>query len=91
VYVSEKTVLGRPAASSDARGRRFVHPEPGETLEELAARVLGYEPGELPPERYDEFLSWNWHLANRRYRELAVDPPPILPSEFVYVEPPHGS
>ena len=60
--------------------RRFVTPEPDETLEALAARAL---PGE-PPERAMELIrGWNLHIfAMRKPRGL------LLGSDVVFVEPP---
>lgn len=60
---------------SDATdARRFVHPEPGDDWEALAARVEGVDLATLQ--------SWNLHLAIRL--------PPILltPIDIVFIEPP---
>ena len=62
--------------------RRFVTPEPDETLEALAARAL---PGEAPEAAADMIKSWNLHIfAMRRPAGL------LLGSDVVFVEPPRG-
>ena len=62
--------------------RRFVTPEPDETLEALAARALPDEPLAAAMERIQ---GWNLHIfAMRRPRGL------LLGSDVVFVEPPHG-
>jgi hypothetical protein len=60
--------------------RRYVFPQPGETLADVAARVF---PGdERGPERLQ---SWNLHLLVRR----PVGPgDELLPTDIVYVEQP---
>jgi hypothetical protein len=61
--------------------RRFVHPQPGDTLEAIAQRELP----SLPPERAaEELLSWNLHLAQRLIGQVQG----LLASDIVYVEPP---
>ena len=63
-----------------ARQRRFVTPEPDETLEMLAARALPGEPLDVAKERIQ---GWNLHIfAMRRPRGL------LLGSDVVFVEPP---
>lgn len=63
-----------------ARQRRFVTPEPDETLEGLAARALPEAPLEAAMER---IRGWNLHIfAMRRPRGL------LLGSDVVFVEPP---
>jgi hypothetical protein len=60
--------------------RAYVFPEPGETLDALAARVL--------PEQDDAravLLSWNPHLAVRAAMMDALGG--MLPTDLVYVEP----
>ncbi len=60
--------------------RRFVVPEPDETIEQLAARAL---PGEAVDEAAERIKSWNMHIfAMRRPRGL------LLGSDVVFVEPP---
>ena len=60
--------------------RRFVTPEPDETLEALAARALPFEPLEAAME---QIKGWNLHIfAMRRPRGL------LLGSDVVFVEPP---
>ena len=62
--------------------RRFVTPEPDETVEALAARAL---PGEAVAEAVDLIKSWNLHIfAMRRPAGL------LLGSDVVFVEPPAG-
>jgi hypothetical protein len=64
--------------------RRFIHPQPGDTLEVIAQRELRA----LPVERAaEELLSWNLHLANR----LVGQATGLLASDIVYVEPPPDS
>jgi hypothetical protein len=60
--------------------RRFVTPEPDETLEALAARALPSVPLEAAME---QIKGWNLHIfAMRRPRGL------LLGSDVVFIEPP---
>jgi hypothetical protein len=60
--------------------RRFVTPEPDETLEQLAARAL---PDEALQTAMERIQGWNLHIfAMRRPRGL------LLGSDVVFVEPP---
>jgi hypothetical protein len=60
--------------------RRFVHPEPDDTLASIAARELGEIDG-----AEEQLLSWNLHLAAR----APIGPPgAVLASDIVFVEPP---
>ena len=60
--------------------RRFVTPEPEETVEQLAARAL---PGEALDGAVEQIKGWNLHIfAMRRPRGL------LLGSDVVFVEPP---
>jgi hypothetical protein len=60
--------------------RRFVTPEPDETVEQLAARAM---PGEALETAIDRIKGWNLHIfAMRRPRGL------LLGSDVVFVEPP---
>jgi hypothetical protein len=60
--------------------RRFVTPQPDETLEALAARALPGEPLEAATE---QIRGWNMHIfAMRRPRGL------MLGSDVVFVEAP---
>jgi hypothetical protein len=62
--------------------RRFVIPEPDESVEQLAARALPAEPLEAAVER---IKTWNLHIfAMRRPRGL------LLGSDVVFVEPPRA-
>jgi hypothetical protein len=62
--------------------RRFVTPEPDETLEALATRALPSEPLEAAME---QIKGWNLHIfAMRRPRGL------MLGSDVVFVEPPRA-
>ena len=63
-----------------SRQRRFVTPEPDETVEELAARAL---PGEPLERAVDSLKSWNLHV-------FAMRRPPglLLGSDVIFVEPP---
>ena len=63
-----------------ARQRRFLTPEPDETIEALAVRALPDEPLAAAVERIQ---GWNLHIfAMRRPRGL------LLGSDVVFVEPP---
>ncbi len=60
--------------------RRFVTPQPDETLEALAARAM---PGEPLDAAMDLICGWNLHIfAMRKQRGL------MLGSDVVFVEPP---
>ena len=63
-----------------SRQRRFVTPEPDETLEVLAARAMPSVDGETA---MDQIRSWNLHI-------FAMRRPPglMLGSDVVFVEPP---
>ena len=63
--------------ASPAPLRRYIHPEPEEGWEEIAARI--------PEADIVTLQSWNLHLAMR--------PPPIslTPVDIVFVEPPRPS
>ena len=65
-----------------SRQRRFVTPEPDETVEALAARAL---PGRDLDAAVDSIKSWNLHI-------FAMRRPPglLLGSDVVFVEPPLG-
>ena len=63
-----------------SRQRRFVTPQPDETLETLAARALPDEPVESAGDR---IKSWNLHVfAMRKPAGL------LLGSDVIFVEPP---
>jgi len=63
-----------------AAQRRFLTPEPDETLEALAARAL---PDQPLPAAMDLIRGWNLHIfAMRKPRGL------LLGSDVVFVEPP---
>lgn len=60
--------------------RRFLTPEPDETLEQLAVRALPDEPCKTAAEHIKE---WNLHIfAMRNPRGL------LLGSDVVFIEPP---
>ena len=61
--------------------RRYVFPEPGDTLVTLADRVM---PGEK--DAAQTLLSWNLHLAMRPFP--VGRPGEILCTDIVYLEPP---
>jgi hypothetical protein len=62
--------------------RRFVTPEPDETVEHLAARAL---PDEALEGAVERIKGWNLHIfAMRRPRGL------LLGSDVVFVEPPQA-
>lgn len=61
--------------------RRYVFPEPGDTLATLAERVL---PGDK--DGASTLLSWNLHLAMRPFP--VGEPGEILCTDIVYLEPP---
>jgi len=70
----------RAMTTTLARQRRFVTPEPDETLEALAARAL---PGEPLEAAMEQIRGWNLHIfAMRRPRGL------MLGSDVVFVEAP---
>jgi hypothetical protein len=64
-----------------ATSRRYVFPEPGDTLATLAERVL---PGD--DNGASTLLSWNLHLAMRPFP--VGEPGEILCTDIVYLEPP---
>ena len=70
------------AAAPLSRQRRFVSPEPGETLEALAARVLPVLPRQSAIE---QIASWNLHIFLLR-KPAGL----LLGSDVVFVEPPLG-
>ena len=60
--------------------RAYVFPEPGDTLQSLADRVLQGE-----SDGRSRLLAWNPHLA---LRAPTMDAPGgMLPTDLVYVEP----
>jgi hypothetical protein len=60
--------------------RRFVTPQPDETLEALAVRAM---PAEAPERAMELIRGWNLHIfAMRKPRGL------LLGSDVVFVEPP---
>ena len=61
--------------------RRYVYPEPGDTISSLATRLL---PGD--DDAVSRLLSWNLHLALRPYPP--GDAGEVLCTDIVYVEPP---
>ena len=62
--------------------RRFVTPQPDESIEELARHAL---PGKRLDEAVDHIKSWNLHIfAMRKPAGL------LLGSDVVFVEPPLG-
>jgi hypothetical protein len=62
--------------------RRYVHPQDGETLRDIAARVLP----DLPPGKgAEQLLVWNLHLTNRLNKAGAAAR--VLTSDIVFVEP----
>jgi hypothetical protein len=62
------------------RQRRFVTPQPEETLEALAARAMPDTPLETA---MDQLKSWNLHIFL-----LRRPPGLLLGSDVVFVEPP---
>ena len=67
-------------ASNEFVTRAFTFPEPGDTLQSVAARVL--------PDHDDgraQLLAWNPHLT---LRAATMDAPGgMLPTDLVYTEP----
>lgn len=59
--------------------RRFLRPEPDETMEELAVRAL---PDETPDSAIEQLKSWNLHIYMRR------PPGVLLGSDIVFTEAP---
>ncbi len=73
---------GNTGAATLTRQRRFLTPEPDETIGDLAARAL---PDAAPEQALDQIKSWNLHIfAMRRPAGL------LLGSDVVFVEPPIG-
>jgi len=63
--------------------RRFVVPQPDETVEQLAARAM---PDAPLAGAVEKIMSWNLHIfAMRKPRGL------LLGSDVVFVEPPQSS
>ncbi len=73
--------MGRSNVPAVGTTRRFVQPEPGDTLASIAEREL---PGMSDGARL--LLSWNLHLATRPPN--AGGPGSVLLCDLVYVEPP---
>ena len=69
-------------SGSLSRQRRFVSPEPGESLQQLAARVL---PDQPPEHAAEQIASWNLHIFLLR-KPAGL----LLGSDVVFVEPPLG-
>jgi hypothetical protein len=63
------------------QSRRYVLPEPGDTLTEIAARHL---PGETNGPQL--LMSWNLHLVLRPFP--IGGPGEVLCTDIVYLEPP---
>jgi hypothetical protein len=60
--------------------RAYVFPQPGDTLQSFAERVLPSE-----PDGKARLLAWNPHLA---LRAPTMDAPGgMLPTDLVYIEP----
>jgi hypothetical protein len=66
-----------------SRQRRWISPEPGDTLASIAAREL---PAVSPADAVKQLGSWNLHLVIRPLPGLA--PGSLLGSDVVYLEPP---
>ncbi len=66
-----------------SRQRRWVSPQPGDTLASVAARELSTVPA---AEAVKQLGSWNLHLIVRPLPGLA--PGALLGSDVVYLEPP---
>jgi hypothetical protein len=64
--------------------RPFVFPEPGDTIETLAARVLPDEPNGA-----ELLLSWNLHLVLRTFP--VGGPGEVMTTDIVYLSPPPES
>ncbi len=60
--------------------RTFITPQPGDTLDTIAERVLPGVEGAA-----QQLLSWNLHIAARG----GIDG--LLPSDIVFTEPPPAS
>jgi hypothetical protein len=61
--------------------RRYVHPDPSDTIEVIAQRVPDLAGRD---DAAEQLLSWNLHLSNRLLGQTAG----LLGSDIVYVEPP---
>ena len=69
------------ATDGAAPSRSYVFPEPGETLADLAARLL---PGQ--PDGEQLLMSWNLHLIMRPFPVGGAGE--VLCTDIVYLEPP---
>lgn len=68
-----------------SRQRRWMSPQPGDTLASVARREL---PNLAPDEALRQLSSWNLHLVVRPLPGLA--PGSLLGSDVVYLEPPRA-
>jgi hypothetical protein len=64
--------------------RPFVFPEPGDTIETLAARLLPDQPNGA-----QLLQSWNLHLVLRSFP--VGTPGEVLPTDIIYLGPPPES
>ena len=64
-----------------SESRRYLFPEPGETIEMVAKRARPDVEGGA-----QLLMSWNFHLAMRPFP--IGSPGELLPTDIVYVEPP---
>jgi hypothetical protein len=80
IFETRSYLFGDRSLMTLTTQRRFVTPEPEETVEQLAARAL---PGEALDGAVERIKGWNLHIfAMRRPRGL------LLGSDVVFVEPP---
>ena len=70
-----------------SRVRRSVLPHEGDDWAEIARREL---PGVEQAEAVSRLQSWNLHVYMRANARMGASSKPILPSDVIFVEPPHA-
>jgi hypothetical protein len=70
-----------PTDTSPRPSRSYVFPEPGDTLGDLAARLLPDQ-----PDGVQLLMSWNLHLIMRPFP--VGEAGEVLCTDIVYLEPP---
>ena len=70
-----------------SRVRRSVLPLEGDTWVEIAQREL---PGVEEAQAVSSLQSWNLHVFMRANARMGSAGKPILPSDVIFVEPPHA-
>jgi len=69
-----------PFVKTKGRSRRWTQPEPGDTLESIAARELSQL---APADALRSLQSWNLHLMLRPFPRGS-----LIGADIVYLEPP---